>query len=185
MGSCSSFHAGARARGEDERRRVYKPENAGVGGRGGAGRRSSACAPPSPESQWPGRPGRQRRRRCGGDSKCGPEVGRGSGSRPAIQAPGRRLSPRAWRPPPWAFPRTAPGVLRTPARPPPAGCLPLCPPVPLPKVPCTSYLLPSPSFHSSLTFAPSGSLSSFTRRFSSLLPVDFLRLDLTAWMWGS
>lgn len=105
MGSCGSFHAGAGAQGEDEKRRVCKPENAGVGGRGGPGRRSSACAPPSPESQWPGRPGRQRRRRCGGDSKCGPEVGRGSGSRPAIQAPGRRLGSRACRPPLMGLPK--------------------------------------------------------------------------------
>lgn len=121
----------------------------------------------------------------GGGAVATVSAGRRSG---AGLAPDRRfrLPAAAWAPalvglPLWAFPRTSPGVLRTPARPPPAGCLPLCP---LARVPCSSYLLSSPSFHSSLTFPLSGSLSSFSRRFSSLFLVDFLRLDLTAWMWS-
>lgn len=46
-----------------------------------------------------------------------------------------------------------------------------------------SALSSSPSFP--LTFPLSGSLSSFSPRFSALLPMDFLRLDLTAWIWGA
>lgn len=113
-------------------------------GRGGAGGGARPAAPPSRESQWPRRPGRQYRWRHGGDSKCGPALGRGPGRRPALQAPSRSPGSRFRR-----LPATAllPGLhrsLRTPAS---SRCDPLhsVPPPPL-----CSFLSPLASSFPSL-----------------------------------
>lgn len=146
-----------------------------------AGRRLEAepgLRPSRAASRRSGRGKQRRRRRRGGDSKCGPAVGRGSGPRPALQALGRPLGSRSRRPPAAALLGGSAGA----SGPRPLSWrLSLWPPPQRPSASSPpSLLLPLLSSH-----FPSFWVSTFSPRFSALLPMDFLRLDLTAWIWGA
>lgn len=144
MGSCPQPAARLTAPG-GERRPVGKPGSAARGGiGGGAWRRSPARGPAEPRVAVAAAAGEAAAvAASGGDSKCGPAVGRGPGPRPALQAPGLSPGSRCGRPPPTPTPRPSWGCSTGASGPRPGlrfGSTPLAV-TPLPGVPSLSPLL--------------------------------------------